>query len=184
MQRCSQCDFIYEDDQRLCDMDGHELVYEPTIQSLQRIAAGAADRVPPPPKSRSGRPAILAASAVLIGAVLSVGYSGFTSDYAPPNTKAPSAEVILTPLPEPVPTPAMPAVNPTPSSSDSPRLEETRPKPTIATPLARSTSRNRSTATRRETVRPQANKASNNESGIGGFLKKTGKILKKPFKRL
>lgn len=27
MKRCPQCDFIYEDDQSLCDMDGRELVY-------------------------------------------------------------------------------------------------------------------------------------------------------------
>jgi hypothetical protein len=184
MQRCSQCDFIYEDDQRLCDMDGHELVSEPTIQSLQRIAANAAGRVPTPPKSRSGRPAILAASAVLIGAVLSVGYSGFTTEYAPQNTKAPSADVILAPQPEPLPPPATPAVNPTPPSSDSPQLDETKLRPGEAAPLARSTSRNRSTAPRREVVRSQPNKRSHNGSGIGGFLRKTGKILKKPFKRL
>ncbi len=29
MKLCSQCEFIYEDDQERCDMDGAELVYEP-----------------------------------------------------------------------------------------------------------------------------------------------------------
>jgi hypothetical protein len=34
MKLCPQCDFIYEDDQRCCDMDGMELVYEPTLDRL------------------------------------------------------------------------------------------------------------------------------------------------------
>ncbi len=32
MQVCLQCQFIYEDDQERCDMDGSELVYEPTLE--------------------------------------------------------------------------------------------------------------------------------------------------------
>src|SRR5688572_3845631 len=28
MQRCPECDFIYEDDQHVCDMDGTNLVYD------------------------------------------------------------------------------------------------------------------------------------------------------------
>jgi hypothetical protein len=29
MQRCPECDFVYEEGQRLCDMDGSELVHDP-----------------------------------------------------------------------------------------------------------------------------------------------------------
>jgi hypothetical protein len=29
MKRCPECDFLYEDDQRLCDMDGKALVHDP-----------------------------------------------------------------------------------------------------------------------------------------------------------
>ena len=32
MKLCSQCQFIYEDEQERCDMDGAELVYEPTLE--------------------------------------------------------------------------------------------------------------------------------------------------------
>ncbi|MDQ1638531.1 MAG: hypothetical protein QOF62_1870 [Pyrinomonadaceae bacterium] len=32
MKLCSQCEFIYEDDQERCDMDGGQLVYEPTLE--------------------------------------------------------------------------------------------------------------------------------------------------------
>lgn len=184
MKRCSQCDFIYEDDQHLCDMDGHELVHEPTLHPLQINAANAATKPPTRPvKSRARRLALAAAAAVLLGTVLSVGYSGFTSEYAPQNTKAPSTNVIRAPQSAPDHTPATPAVSPTPSPSHSPRLEKTRVRPTIASPVARSTPRFRSTAPRREMARSQPAKANHKkESGIGGFLKKTGRILKRPFK--
>ena len=29
MKLCPQCEFIYEDDQNTCDMDGKELVFDP-----------------------------------------------------------------------------------------------------------------------------------------------------------
>jgi hypothetical protein len=65
----------------------------------------------------------------------------------------------------------------------SPPLENTRVRSTIATPLARSAPLNRSTASRRQTASSQPTKANHKkESGMGGFLRKTGRILKKPFK--
>ncbi|HKP46575.1 MAG TPA: hypothetical protein VJT50_08240 [Pyrinomonadaceae bacterium] len=39
MQVCSQCQFIYEDDQERCDMDGAELVYEPTLDHAFPVTA-------------------------------------------------------------------------------------------------------------------------------------------------
>lgn len=38
MKHCPQCDFIYEDDQSVCDMDGKELVPSPAIVSDQDLA--------------------------------------------------------------------------------------------------------------------------------------------------
>jgi hypothetical protein len=35
VKRCTQCDFIYEDDQSLCDMDGKELVYDANPVALE-----------------------------------------------------------------------------------------------------------------------------------------------------
>lgn len=183
MKRCSHCDFIYEDDQHLCDMDGQELVYEPTLQSLQIRAANATEPSTRRGKSGTRRQALAAAVAVLIATLLSVGYSGFTSDYAPQNTKAPSTNITPVPQSAPDETHAAPAVSPTPSPSHSPRLEKIRVRPTMASPVARSTPRFHPTASRRETVRSQpANANHKKESGVGGFLRKTGKILKKPFK--
>ncbi|MFN2511232.1 MAG: hypothetical protein ABR568_07280 [Pyrinomonadaceae bacterium] len=178
MKRCSQCDFIYEDDQHLCDMDGHELVYEPTLHPVQLDIATK-------PLARSAeagarRQALAAGVAVLIAIALSLGYSGFTRESAPQHTKAPSTEVIPAPPPEPDQTPPTPAVSPTPSPSD---LEKTTVGPTSASPIALSTPR--LSDSRRERIRPQPARANHKkESRIGGFLKKTGNLLKKPFKKL
>ena len=38
MKLCPQCDFIYEDDQSVCDMDGKELVPSPAVVSDQDVA--------------------------------------------------------------------------------------------------------------------------------------------------
>ena len=51
MKLCSQCEFIYEDDQERCDMDGAELVYEPTLEHTFQTALEA--------KSERQRPARL-----------------------------------------------------------------------------------------------------------------------------
>ena len=126
MKRCSQCDFLYEDDQQLCDMDGHELVYEPTFQSLQVNAAAPATKPSTPSvKSRGRRLVLLAATAALIGTVLSVGYSGFTSEYVPQNSKGRSTKVIRA-TPNRIKSchllSAPPAVSPTPRQATHPGL--------------------------------------------------------------
>ena len=42
MKRCPQCEFIYEDDQSLCDMDGVLLVFDsrtlPNLHALTTVA--------------------------------------------------------------------------------------------------------------------------------------------------
>ncbi len=47
MKRCPQCEFIYEDDQSLCDMDGIALVFDATpLPRLQAVTDPASDFVP------------------------------------------------------------------------------------------------------------------------------------------
>jgi hypothetical protein len=183
MKRCSQCDFIYEDDQHLCDMDGYDLVYEPTLHPLQINSAIPAAQ--PPTRSvnsRVRRQMLAAAVAVLMATIISVGYSGLTSEYAPQNTKAPSTKVIRAPQFAPDQTPATPAVSPTPTPSQSPESDNTEtPSNQVAPPA----SGYRSTVSQRETMRSPRTKANRKkESGISSFLKKTGNMLKKPFKKL
>ena len=45
MKLCPQCDFIYEDDQSLCDMDGRELVYYPGPGPLETNSQSALTQV-------------------------------------------------------------------------------------------------------------------------------------------
>ena len=41
MKLCPQCDFIYEDDQRFCDMDGKELIHDPAPVVKEQSFASA-----------------------------------------------------------------------------------------------------------------------------------------------
>lgn len=49
MKRCPLCDFIYEDDQSVCDMDGTELVHD-----SEELVPAAKDSTPAPPQRRAG----------------------------------------------------------------------------------------------------------------------------------
>lgn len=186
MKRCVQCDFLYEDDQGLCDMDGRELIYEPTLQALQ--VKVPTQLTAPPVKSHGKQFAFAAATTVFMVVAISVGYSGFSRDYAPQDTKGSSKNVIRAPQSVPALVPATPVVSPTPSPRQSP--ESARPQKitvsaTRAAPIAKpSPERFRSPTLRQEVRRPQPAMANHKkQSQIGGFLKKTARILKKPFKR-
>ena len=67
MKLCPQCDFIYEDDQRFCDMDGKELVYGPAPVAIEANVASPSDLLP---KRASGRRSRNFAVAVVVGVVL------------------------------------------------------------------------------------------------------------------
>ena len=181
MKRCSKCDFIYEDDQNLCDMDGRELVYEPTLQALQ---VKASTKPPAPPVKSHKQFAIAAAAAVFMAVVFLVGHSGFTREYAPQNTKGPSTNVIRAPQFVPAAVPATPVVSPTPSSSQSSQSVQSQKTPVSATSADPTASSPEPSPTVRREVRRSQPAMGKKESTIGGFLKKTGRMLKKPFKRL
>ncbi|HEV2826059.1 MAG TPA: hypothetical protein VGW76_00550 [Pyrinomonadaceae bacterium] len=75
MKLCPQCDFIYEDNQGFCDMDGQELVHD--------SAAGVVDQTTPPEmstslpaRSRGKRLSVLFVGAVVLTTLLSVIYLG------------------------------------------------------------------------------------------------------------
>ena len=50
MKRCPQCEFIYEDDQSLCDMDGVLLVFDsrtlPNVHALATVSAPVPGKTP------------------------------------------------------------------------------------------------------------------------------------------
>ena len=72
MKRCPQCEFIYEDDQSLCDMDGIVLVFDTTpLPRLQAVTDPATDFV----AAASWRNHILPMiAAAILGSVLFLVY--------------------------------------------------------------------------------------------------------------
>ena len=67
MKRCPQCEFIYEDDQNCCDMDGIALVFTQTTPAtpLQKS-----------PKRHGSRRSLLSVFGVVLGVlVLAIGYA-------------------------------------------------------------------------------------------------------------
>jgi hypothetical protein len=242
MKLCPKCDFIYEDDQGFCDMDGKELVYEPTLQTPSQGAAigGSLELVPlsnslqPPGFEAAPRifgihrslGLVIAAGlllAIMLVAAVWISRHSFSSrralsynsesQNAKPGTSYPASEVnkvappavplqssanqqagdesssnagsnnrgvitladSKTPVSRPSASPikALPGIKPLPRLEPLPRL---RPLPRLqeqkrpAGPSAKSSSTN------------SGNVNTKKESGVTSFLKKTGRILKKPFK--
>jgi hypothetical protein len=169
MKRCPQCEFIYEDDQSLCDMDGVLLVFD--SRTLPNVHALATVSAPLPGKtSRRNRMVPAFATLILMLAVASVYYVSTTRNAVPNNF--PSAGVPTTSAA------AAPAIEPTPQAVSEP------PRETIETPAppeAKSTTTpsRKATATKPVAAKPGPKK---DDSKVKSIIKKTGKILKKPFK--
>ncbi|MGI8837214.1 MAG: hypothetical protein ACR2H4_11335 [Pyrinomonadaceae bacterium] len=236
MKLCSQCEFIYEDDQECCDMDGAALVYEPTLESVFQTALEAKSKLERPlpakltgPLSTAPRPetstmsrnvfATRGSFALQIAACLVLAVIAFAAFYFAPRpfqTKAQtsakavetrklatsSAEGELPTLNAVVPAerPETPNSNPETSSlSDKPQtpplkleaslpalpgvkpLPRLKPLPTLK-PLPRLQDQNRSLRASRKAAVVKEKANAKKDSRFGSFLKKTGRILKKPFK--
>ncbi|MGH9968427.1 MAG: hypothetical protein ACREBG_11450 [Pyrinomonadaceae bacterium] len=197
MKRCIQCDFVYEDDQVLCDMDGSDLAYEPTLHPFERNAApetgGGSTR------SKWKSIAALPVVVFILGAVLFVGnYSAHrpTPQAAHQPTKvvvdqatdqpATPNPVVETPVVEP-PVAEPPVVETTPAKQQPPQIPANNVKASKgAAPILKpSPARIRPATPPRVERKPLPAKANHKkESKIGGFLKKTSRLIKKPFKNL
>ena len=188
MKRCPQCEFIYEDDQSLCDMDGVLLVFDsralPNTHALATVSGPMPDKV-----QRRNRVVPAFATLILMMLIASVYYVTAvrtTADkLAPANIPTVQTEAAAT-IPEATPQPAAAeaveaptpepaverAVNTDKADTKAGTHPTTAPKP-AATPAKKA-------ATQPVPVRsPEPKK---DESKVGSILKKTGKILKKPFK--
>jgi hypothetical protein len=179
MKRCSQCDFVYEDDQSLCDMDGAELVYEPTLYPLPASAATTSSD--PLVKTHWRSFALTAGATIILGAFLSIGFYGFTNRT---EQQASSATTTASPESAPQPVIAPPDMAATPSHSESPAspAANVKARSGAAQAVKPSPVPFRSPAPK-EVKKPLPAKANQEkESKVGSLLKKTGRILKKPFK--
>jgi len=165
MKRCPKCDFIYEDDQSLCDMDGVLLVLDsrnlPNLHALTKVPSKA------PTKRNRAVPAF---ATVILALVLGMVYYVSIHRRAALSTDIPPAAVSAI---EPVP-----VVNPTPEppqpseEAQAPAREEPKRQPPAKKQLAKA-----SVTTNKTESEPKKD-----ESKFGSILKKTGRILKKPFK--
>lgn len=171
MKRCPKCEFIYEDDQSLCDMDGVLLVLDsrtlPHVHALQTVPAKTL------PKRNRAVPAF---ATLILALVLGMVYYVSIQRKATQHTYTPAPPTAATtsqPLPE---------VNPTPEPQ--PSAEEPKPEPVKPVTTAASTAVPAKKATAKPAPTPAKPKVEEKkeESKVGSILKKTGRILKKPFK--
>lgn len=72
MKLCPQCDFIYEDDQSVCDMDGKELVEAPTVR--RRSENAPLEQILPQRRSHSRSLAVLLVGSAVLATVFCAAY--------------------------------------------------------------------------------------------------------------
>lgn len=206
MKRCPQCEFIYEDDQTCCDMDGINLVFDHATPSA------ASQKMPQSGKRKTSRRSFLSVCAVIFGVLfLAIGYASLeraiTVSSEPASLAATSAaepakqeKDALQDKPAPVePAEEKPSVSPEPENTPAKEpisRSGVEPKPTTE-PLPRNSlgtrgvvlgsipPQNRVEASRSQPtvvrVKP-ANAPAKKDSKVVTIVKKTGRILTKPFK--
>jgi hypothetical protein len=192
MKRCPQCEFIYEDDQSLCDMDGVLLVFD--SRTLPNVHALATVSAPVPEKTgRRSRMVPAFATLLLMLAVASVYYvstmrNAAQTDFSPASVTSTTAEapVVVPPAPADDSNQAqVPAAEPTPQANE-PATEAPAEAPAGKQPRATHSSpavANPAPApARKATTTTKPAEPKKDDSKVESILKKTGKILKKPFK--
>ena len=200
MKRCPQCEFIYEEDQSLCDMDGVLLVFD--ARTLPNMSALAPVDVPVAPRAHWRHRTFPAMAALILASVLSLVYFVSTQRTAPVSTPMPFSGAATTTAP------AAPALDSTaPPLSGTNQAPPPAPEANAAAVASKEEPRPAKDETKSESVRsnskpastssspPAAKKVSvttttqrqpeepkKDDSKVGSILKKTGRLLKKPFK--
>jgi hypothetical protein len=171
MKRCPECDFIYEDEQCQCDMDGtalltdcHILPEAPTVSS-------------PPARPVWLRLTVAVSLSVLSG----LGYYALSNQMGPQESRP----VLLTVANAKDSTSSTSAPK-TPGSESADAgtmksLDETASVKSAVNKDLPSTDSVGSPRSARRQVAGRGSGQGKDYSGIGTFLKKTGRLLKKPF---
>jgi len=183
MKRCPQCEFVYEDDQSLCDMDGILLVFDPQ-QLPKPIDTGSKSKRP----QWRGR-VVPALAALVLATVLYLVYFVSTQQQPVRQTYSPATPAATTTTSNSgsvaTEKPVSPVVTAAPKetkvSTPIPALKENKDEKGKANtaPAAKGVKESK------EKPKPKAQSSTSEkpeESKIGSLLKKTGRILKKPFK--
>ena len=184
MKRCPQCEFIYEDDQSLCDMDGVLLVFDArTLPNLHALAPVEAQvSIARPYWRHRTFPAM---AALILASVLSLVYF-LSAQRTVPSAAPISGAAITTPVVNPVapnppqPSPATEANSAAPTETLETKPEEPSKPANITAPAPEKKAAAKSSAITQS--KPAAEPKKDDDSKVGSILKKTGRILKKPFK--
>jgi len=173
MKRCPKCEFIYEDDQSLCDMDGVLLVFDsrklPNLHALTTVSQKQQ------PKRHRAVPAF---ATVILVVVMGLVYYVTTQPQAVQDSDIPVIPIVVSS------SKAAPVVVAKPESIPLPAAEKPKPadvKPAAAPPEAikKPAVPAVKASSNTTTVKTEPKKE---DSKVGSILKKTGRILKKPFK--
>jgi len=195
MNRCPQCDFIYEDYQGSCDMDGVRLVADSQLLPDSGIAALGVENLLASSQGSQWRSfALPAVGAVILGAVLFLVYYVSTHQTAPQNIHYSSSQITRDsqsmasqPAPKPAPKPAAPGsqidAEPTASAAESIESPTTEVKRSSAPSVTPDTQREEKKRRQERALRKSNSMNAKKDSKVGSFLKKASHILKKPFKR-
>jgi hypothetical protein len=167
MKRCPQCEFIYEDDQSLCDMDGILLVFD--SQKLPKQGNTQRSKL---------RSRIVPVVAVLVlTTVLSLVYYVATHQRKAVQSSDPSVSEIAT---QPAP-PENKAVTSEPENKVIKPQPASEPKPAVTKATAENELK-KPAKPKSNQKKVSSNQPQENDSKIESFMKKTGRLLKKPFK--
>ena len=186
MKRCPQCEFIYEDDQSLCDMDGVLLVLDSRTLPNLALAPVEAAFVASAPKSHWRHRTFPAMAALILATVFSLVYFVSTQRTVPAPAAVSGASIAVPAAEPPSPSEANQTVPPPATETDGaastitePAKEETKPNSNKAVVTEPAPAKK---ATSKTTERKPAEETKKDDSKVGSILKKTGRILKKPFK--
>jgi len=114
MKRCPQCEFIYEDDQSLCDMDGALLVFDSrTLPNLHALAPVDMPAVPVVAKAHWRHRTFPAMAALILATLFSLVYfvssqRGAAPSVPPvgmPSVTLPASNLVAAPEANPTPEP-------------------------------------------------------------------------------
>lgn len=180
MKRCPQCEFIYEDDQSLCDMDGALLVLDSrSLPNMHALAPVDVPAVPVASKAAWRHRTFPAMAALILATVFSLVYFVTTQRRASAPGPVPSVTLPASSLVAPTEVRSKP--EPPPAAADlnsvAPVSTEKPETKSAATPPAKKA------RSKTSTTQPKpAQESKKDDSKVGSILKKTGRILKKPFK--
>jgi hypothetical protein len=168
MKRCPQCEFIYEDDQSLCDMDGILLVFD--SQKLPKQAKTL--------KSLLRNRIVTVFAVLVLTTVLSLVYYVSTHQQKVARSTETPATSNAT---QPAASENRAVVTNEPENKISPSEPVPEPKPVVT--KANSDSEPKKAAkSKSDQKKASSNQRKEDDSKIESFMKKTGRLLKKPFK--